>query len=372
MDSFKTIVSKFRRPFIWGVFIFLIGGFGSLVVQKYVAPYLAAKPVFRNIGFLHTNAPIVITRTEQVRVNEGVRFVDLIKQLTPNTVMIMAGRGEPGRNFEEEARGSGVIISSDGMVVTDASIFIDRRNKFFAVTSEGRIYPVTFLAKDPKSNLVLVKIEDGTLAAAGFGISAELETGQQIVLLSGTETSLPALQSTYISRAPGDETLHNIFSSESYHASFGLGVSPKAGEGIFNVKGQLIGIGTSRGEIIPVEIIKSAQESYFANKKIVRPFLGLNYAIVTSVGSQILGLPASEGLMVRGTGRTPAVLPGSPAAIASLQEGDLIFKINNETVNARQGLDIFLARSRPGDVWQVTVFRKGQEKGFSVKLGEMK
>ena len=368
----NNIWHKIKKPLIYGLTIFLIGGFGSLIVQKYLAPYLSAKPLFRHIGFLRVDTPLVITKTEQVRVNEGVRLIDLVKQLTPKVVTIVAGRGEIGKNFTETGRGSGVIISADGLVVSEANLFSDRKNKFFAVTSDSKVYPVTFLVGDPKGELVIVKIEDGTLPVADFGVSYELETAQQVVLLSGVEGSnLGALKTAYVSLAPGSESINAINSSESYRAVYGLDTSPRPGEAIFNLRGQLVGLGLNAGQVAPVEAIRSALDSYLMNKRIVRPELGINFSLINAAGSRLLGLPVEHGILLRSGGRGPAVWPGRPAALACLQEGDIILKINEQEINSRQGLDFFLSRAVPGDVWRLTILRKGVEKKLEVTLGKL-
>ncbi|OGE84757.1 MAG: hypothetical protein A3J48_04335 [Candidatus Doudnabacteria bacterium RIFCSPHIGHO2_02_FULL_46_11] len=370
--TWHKLWSKIRRPLSYGLVIFLVGGFGGLFMQKYLAPYLSSKPLFRNIGLLRTDSPLVITRTEQVRVNEGVKLIDLVKQLTPNVVAVIGGRGEPGVDFSENVKGSGVIISSDGVVASDKSFFADRQNSYWAVTSDGAVYPITILAEDPKSELVFVKIEDGTLSPVQFGISSELETGQQTVLLSGTEASnLTALRVSFISSAPGNLSFGEIYSSEDYFRPFALDADLQAGEGVFNLQGQLIGLGSESG-IIPAEVIRSAQESFFAAQKIIRPRLGVNYSILTKARGKLLGMGEIEGIMLRSLGRTPAVVPGSPAAAAGLEEGDVIVRINGENVNAKQGLSIFLNRAKPGDTWLLTILRGGVEQEVDLILGEVK
>lgn len=373
MDYLKKIWQKTKQPLIYGLIIFFLGGFGGLVVQKYVAPFLSAKPVLGKFGFLRPDSPIVITKTEQVRVNEGVNLVELVKQVTPKIVTIIGGRGEIGNGFAEAIRGSGVIISSDGVMATDASIFADKSQNFTAVTTDGKVYPVDFLASDPKSGLALVKIDDGTLSSVEFGFTSGLEVAQQAVILSGTETkNLSSLKMSYISSAPGDEKLSDTYSSEDYKDNFKLDLKPGAGEGVFNLRGQLIGIGTHSNGIIPVEIIRTAQDSYFANQQIIRPYLGIRYSIITQAGAEISGLPVKEGVLLVNTAEGTAVVPGSPGDKAGLHAGDIISKINNESVTSKHELDFFLNRSKPGEIWNLTVLREGEELNIKVELGELR
>lgn len=347
--------------------IFLLGGFGGLFMQKYLAPYLADKPVFNKFGIFRTDSPLVITKTEQIRVNENVNLRNLVKALTPQMVLILGGRGEVGRNFEEQTRGSGVILSGDGVIALDNALLLERRPLYVAITSDGEVLPLTFLAADPKSRLALVKVNANNLSAISFGVTGELELGQQLVLLSGSESvNSSNFKDSYVERAPGDVPLSQVSSSEVYQTRFELDVRPTGGQGIFNLNGQLIGIGTTNDGIIPAEAVRSATDAYFKHKKITRPLLGINYATFSNAGAKLLNIGVNQGIILKRT-------PTGPAALAGLRESDVVYKVNGENIDVRRTpLDIFLDRAKPGDSMKFSVLRAGKEAELTAALGEMK
>ena len=358
---------RIRKILLYGIVIFFVGGFGGLITQKYIAPFLVSLPVFRNFGFLRADGPVVITKTELIRVNENVRLTELAKELTPRIVLILGGTGEAGKNFEERVRGTGLIISADGIVATDRSLISDKRYNYFAITSDSKVLPLNLVADDPKSDMVLAQIKDGTLSAINFGLSYELTLGQQLVVLSGTETSnLSQLLVPNVTRAPGDFNLTSIFSSEGTIQNFAMSDIVPPGAGIFNLSGQLVGMGLSDGVILSAEAVKSGVDSYFGNNEIVRPLLGINYVPFGASVSKILGLKKEQGILVRG------IDANSPASKGGLQAGDIIFRINNEEVIAKNTLDVFLNRYKPGDKWTLSVLRGEREITIEVVLAKMK
>lgn len=351
--------------------VFLLGGLGGLFMQKYAAPYLANKPVIGRLGIFHTDTPLVITRTEQIRVNENVNLRNLAKSLTPQVVLVLGGRGAVTtgglpKNFEEQSRASGVAVSSDGVIALDNAFLLERKSLYIAITSDGQVYPLSFLAADPKSRLALVKA-NGSLSAASFGITGELELGQQLVLLGGSDSAnSSSLKTAYVSRAPGDVPFNQIASSESYQTRLDLDAKPAAGQGIFNLNGQLVGIGTTNDGIIPAEAVRSALDAYFKDKKITRPLLGINYSTFSSAGSKLLNANVDQGIVIKKT-------PTGPAAAAGLREGDVIYKVNGDSIDVRQKpLDMFLDRAKPGEVMKFSVLRGSKAIEVNVTLGELK
>lgn len=349
---------KILKFLLYGLIIFLIGGFGSLIVQKYMAPYLSGKPVFKNFGFLRPDSPIVITKSELVRVNENVRLNDLIKQLSPKMVLILSGRGSLSTNFSPILSASGVIVSADGIIAMDKSIFADKNLNHVAVTSEGDILPLTTLARDPKSDLILVKAERNNLSAVDFGLAKEVAAGQQVVVMRGSQTRDANARVSYVA-SPQEANFSKVYSSEEFKTPYILDAGADRGSGVFNLKGELVGMGTKE-EILGAEALRSGIDSYFKNERIVRPFLGIDYGIFDKTASILAKLEGKEGVVVKKTKR------------AQLQEGDIIFKINGESLNNGLTLEALLNRGKPGDKWALSIVRKGQEQAVEIVLGEMK
>jgi serine protease Do len=364
---------KTKKVILFGLVIFLVGGFGSLIIEKYVAPYLATRAVFNKIGFLHTNSPIVITRTEQIRVNESVSLRNLVKQLTPNVVTIVGGHGNFDQSFKPLVRATGLIISSDGVIATDNSVLSDKKNNYWAITVDGTAYAITPAAVDPTSGLALVKITANNLSPVKFGNSTELEAGQQLAVLSASNLANSVrFKSSYVSAASGDLGFTDVYSSEQAVTGYALDTTPEVGAGVFNLLGQLVGIGGANGRIVPAESLKSAEDSYFQNTTITRATLGINYEVFSGAGARLIGSNAQYGIVLAPSTTVPAVMPGSRAQKAGLLEGDIITQIDSQSISASQPLGFFLNKAKSGDTWKLTVIRAGKQMEVSVTLGELK
>ncbi|HYD92260.1 MAG TPA: S1C family serine protease [Flavobacterium sp.] len=362
---------KHRTLVILGIFV--LGGFGGLVVEKYVAPFLGSQPIIGRLGFLHPESPIVYTKTEQIRVNESVNLRNVIKQLTPNVVAIVGSKTNIGSSFLPSVRGTGLVLTSDGIIATDNSLLADKKNNYWVVTSNGDIKPLQVLGVDPKSNLALVKVDLGDLSPVNFGSSTQLEAGQQLVTLSESDIANSSrFSSTYVTTASGDSSLTDLFSSEQATATYKVDVVPTAGAGIFNLTGQLVGVGLGSGRIIPAEALKAALDIYLDKKVITRPFLGISYHSFAAGGAKLLNVNLSSGIILASGPQQPAVVASSPAKAVGLVEGDIVAKFNDQDITPTQSFNLFMNRVKPGEVIKLSVWRGGKLVDLQVTLGEVK
>ena len=192
------------------------------------------------------------------------------------------------------------------------------------------------------------------------------------MIVAGTEaTNLSQVRILGVSQASGDVNINAVFSSESFQRSFSVDGSVSPGGGLFNFSGRLVGMGSAEGDIIPAEVIKSALDSYFWSKEIVRANFGVRYSPFGPAGSKIFGLTAEDGVLLRSSPRGAAVVQGSPAARAGFQENDVIIRVNGEAITSRQPLDFFLNKSKPGDLLKLTVIRNAIEREIEITLSRL-
>lgn len=154
-----------------------------------------------------------------------------------------------------------------------------------------------------------------------------------------------------------------------------------SGGPLVNLAGEVIGVNTavSRagqliGFAIPINEAKRAIASVKKSGKIVRPWLGVRYVIVTEELAKKNQLSVAYGaLILRGDNRTDfSVIPGSPADKAGLQENDIILSVDGTRVDEDHPLSRTIARKNPGDTVTLKVLSKGKEKVVKVELGEFK
>lgn len=282
-----------------------------------------------------------------------------------------------------EAAGTGIIVSKDGYVMTNNHVIEDAKS-VSVVDSVGNLYEdVTVVGRDPLNDIAFLKIKsDKTFTAATLGSSSTLRTGQQVVaignalgqysnsvtsgIISGTGRPVTASSGT----GTTTESLTDLIQTD---ASINPGNS---GGPLVNMAGQVIGINTAIvedangiGFAIPINSTKGVLASVLETGKVSRSFLGVSYLTVTPDVAREYKLSVNVGAYVYSSGSTNAVSSGSPADKAGIKQGDVITKINDETVGTQGSLSSILGEYRPGDKITITYLRDGKESTVTLNLG---
>ena len=280
-----------------------------------------------------------------------------------------------GQNQVESGAGSGVIISSDGYILTCAHV-VDGASTI-TVTIGDKDYTATLVGEDTTSDIAVIKIDADGLTPATVGNSDSLKVGQSVMAvgnplgeLGGTVTGgmISALnRSVTIQGSSSVNTMSLIQMDAS--------VSPgNSGGGLFNMNGELVGIVNAKssssdaeglGFAIPInDAIKVAQELLENGYVTGRPYLGITYLAVTDAqtASQ-LGVNAYGVYVVE-------VVKGGPADKAGLQAGDRIVSVDGSEVATQSDLGTLMQNHKAGDTIEITVARGGQMQTVNVTLGE--
>ena len=280
-----------------------------------------------------------------------------------------------GQNQVESGAGSGVIISSDGYILTCAHV-VDGASTI-TVTIGDKDYTATLVGEDTTSDIAVIKIDADGLTPATVGNSDSLKVGQSVMAvgnplgeLGGTVTGgmISALnRSVTIQGSSSVNTMSLIQMDAS--------VSPgNSGGGLFNMNGELVGIVNAKssssdaeglGFAIPInDAIKVAQELLENGYVTGRPYLGITYLAVTDAqtASQ-LGVNAYGVYVVE-------VVKGGPAEKAGLQAGDRIVSVDGSEIASKDDLGTLMQEHAAGDTLSITIARDGQMQTVNVTLGE--
>ncbi|MFV8293987.1 S1C family serine protease [Faecalibacterium taiwanense] len=280
-----------------------------------------------------------------------------------------------GQNQVESGAGSGVIISSDGYILTCAHV-VDGASTI-TVTIGDKDYTATLVGEDTTSDIAVIKIDADGLTPATVGNSDSLKVGQSVMAvgnplgeLVGTVTGgmISALnRSVTIQGSSSVNTMSLIQMDAS--------VSPgNSGGGLFNMNGELVGIVNAKssssdaeglGFAIPInDAIKVAQELLENGYVTGRPYLGITYLAVTDAqtASQ-LGVNAYGVYVVE-------VVKGGPAEKAGLQAGDRIVSVDGTEIASKDDLGTLMQKHAAGDTLSITIAREGQMQTVNVTLGE--
>ena len=314
-------------------------------------------------------------------VSSGMTTAQVAKMVSPSVVVITTEQvvysqwSWYGQSQVESGAGSGVIISSDGYILTCAHVVSGASN--ITVSIGDKDYPATLVGEDTTSDIAVVKVDATGLTPATVGNSDNLKVGESVMAvgnplgeLGGTVTSgiVSALnRSVSIQGSSSVNTMSLIQMDAS--------VSPgNSGGGLFNMNGELVGIVNAKssdsdaeglGFAIPVnDAVKVAQELLENGYVTGRPYLGISYYAVTDAQTAAqLGVNAYGVYIVE-------VVKGGPADKAGLQAGDRIVSVDGSEVATQSDLGTLMQDHKAGDTIEMTVARGGQMQTVNVTLGE--
>lgn len=380
----------------WVVVLALLAG---IVGGMYGALDLSQRPFFQN---LFGQGPQDSSLSQTVQVTEDSAVTNVVSEAGPAVVSIVISRdvsqdfifdpfgffgsqpqaqSEP--NVQEVGAGSGFFVSPDGWIMTNKHVVLDETATYTVVTKDGESYEAKVMARDPSNDLALMKIEISNAPYLRFADSDNLQLGQSVVAIGN---SLGQYQNTVtfgiISgvgrsiRAGGggiSELLEGVIQTD---AAINQGNS---GGPLLNLAGSVVGINTavdfsgqSIGFAIPANDAKIAFESYQRNGKILRPYLGVRYTMITPAIAEANDLPKDYGaLIVRGSGLTDfGVLPGSPGDRAGLRENDIILELGGQRLDEDNSLARALRKFSPGERVEAKIYRDGGEQNITIEIGE--
>jgi serine protease Do len=267
--------------------------------------------------------------------------------------------------------GSGFIVGPDGYILTNAHV-VDGAKEVQVKLTDRREFTAKVIGTDPKSDVALVKIDATNLPVVHIGDSKQIKVGQWVAAVGspfGFENTVTAGIVSATSRAlPGDSYVPFIQTD--------VAVNPgNSGGPLFDVNGNVIGINSqiysrSGGYMglsfaIPIDVAMQVKNELQASGHVTRGRIGVAVQPVTQSLAQSFGLPKPDGALVS------SVEEGAPAARAGLQPGDVILAWNGTPVDESSALPSLVARTAPGKLAQMKIWRDGAERSIGVTVGRM-
>ncbi|GAC1412403.1 MAG: trypsin-like peptidase domain-containing protein [Candidatus Doudnabacteria bacterium] len=341
---------------------FFIGGLGGWLLNRYVLPKINSIPLLVKYNLAPQTSPLIINRTEEIRVNEGSDSIAAIQKVKPWLVGVVGGSdlNHPVVTF------GGIVLTSDGLIALSKNALASNRNSAINISfSDGVVSPAVIKASDPASDLVFVKVDRNNLATASLGYPKDMQLGQRIIVLSPTINEFqPTDRVSFLSaevKNPGDK----VYSADMINQTFKVDDLTAVPDGsmVLSLDANVQGI-YSNSSIITADTIRSALNSYFANGKISRIQLGFSYGIFPKAAALIN--QTQQGVLVRKLEGKAAVVAGSSAAKAGLQEGDLITSVNNVKLDLDNTLEEQLGKLKNGDVAIFGIKRNKQDQTLSL------
>lgn len=275
--------------------------------------------------------------------------------------------GLPQDEGDNTNLGSGVIVSPDGYIVTNAHV-IAKADNIVVMLHDGRKASAKLIGSDPESDLAVIKVNLTGLKPLGF--KQKPSAVGDVVLAIGNPFGVGQTVTQGIISATGRSGL-GINTVEDFIQTDAAINPGNSGGALVDAYGQLVGINTaifSRsggsmgiGFAIPTNIIEYVMESLIKEGKVRRGWLGIE---LQSREKDPTNLEASQGIEVIG------VMPDTPAAKAGLQKGDMITAMDGQAVNDANTLIQMVARKSPNSIIKLTVKRGSVTTDLNVTLGE--
>jgi serine protease Do len=280
--------------------------------------------------------------------------------------------------------GSGFIISNDGLVLTSCHVVADTTADYTVIIEPTKKYSAKVLSRNPINDIAVLKIEAKNLPYLKMTNSDKIEIGQEVVAVGNalgefTDTLSAGIisgLSRYITAFGGiDNQMQNLRGLIQTDAAINPGNS---GGPLVNMNGEVVGINTAMimgaqniGFAIPINYAKKDLEEVKKFGKIVVPFLGVKYVLLSKEMAKANKLPVENGALVvrEMLGESP-VVKNSAADIAGVKEFDIILACNGERISQENPLAHILQKCKIGSETELKVLREGQEINLKVKLSE--
>ncbi len=282
------------------------------------------------------------------------------------------GRQRQPREHKSAGLGSGVIVSSDGYIITNSHVVKDA-DEIKVTLTDKKEYAGKVVGSDLKTEIAVVKIDAKNLPTVSWGDAEKLQVGE-VVLAVGNPYGLNQTVTMGIVSALGRANV-GIADYEDFIQTDAAINPGNSGGALVNVKGELVGINTAIystsggyqgiGFAIPSNMVKSVMESLIKKGKVVRGWLGVSIQKVTSELARQFDLKDEVGALVGD------VIEGGPADKAGLLRGDIILEYNGRKIDEPNTLRNIVANTAPGEQQTVKVLRDGKTRTISVTIGEL-
>jgi serine protease Do len=350
------------------------GGFGG---------FLLAKKFLTNGVLIQHKVEVTDEESLATKVVEkatpSVVTVSISKDVVKNTVDIFAqlfggGQGELETENVEQDIGTGFIISSDGLIVTNKHVVSDVSAKYKVVIGKDEAVEVKNIYRDPISDLAILKVDKDGLIPVDMGDSDKLKVGQTVIAIG---TALGEFRSTVTKgvvsglgrgitaggNGIGSEKLEDVIQTDA-------AINPgNSGGPLFDSAGQVIGVnvatsqnGQSIGFALPINLVKSSVDNFRKTGEFDRPYLGVAYQMISKQAALLNEVPAGAYVQT--------VVKDSPAEKAGIKVGDIITEIDGKKMTDVKDTSIaaIINQKKIGDKVKVKYYRDNKETEVEVSL----
>ncbi|RXH55173.1 Do family serine endopeptidase [Granulicella sibirica] len=308
---------------------------------------------------------------------EGGDQSSQLQQLPPGLRQFFGGGGQmmPQQPQIEHGIGSGVIISSDGYIVTNNHV-VNGATQIRVTLHDRRILTGKVIGTDKLTDLAVVKVNASDLPHISWGDSTQLQPGQTVLAFGSPFGSLQfSVTRGIVSALNRQDPDRSDPRKPGAYIQTDAAINPgNSGGPLVNAHGELIGINTSiitnsgsfagAGFAIPSQIVHATTEQLIAHGKVDHGYLGISMNDVTPENAHFFNLQDASGAIVA------QVTPDSPASRGGLRQGDVITQANGQKILNSGALQVAVSQIAPGTDLNLGVIREGKQETVHLKVGQ--
>ena len=334
--------------------------------------------------------------SQQIILNESQLISEIAKNVGPSVVSVNVTSKSSQMDFfgfsqptSQESAGTGFILNAEGIIITNRHVVPSGASNISVTLSDGtELDNVSVIGRtndgDPL-DVAFLKVTDKkgkTLQPVKLGDSSKIQVGDKVIaignalgqfqntvtagIISGHGRSIQASDGSNLANS---ETLEDLFQTD---AAINQGNS---GGPLVNVNGEVIGINTAIaggaqniGFAIPLNDVKGLITSVLKEGKLLRPYLGVRYVLLTDDYAYQYNLSVKRGAYIAPAQGQSSIIADSPADKAGLKEKDIIVKVNDTNIDENNSLTGILGKLAVGDTVSLSVVRDGKNITIKAKL----
>lgn len=319
------------------------------------------------------------TSIETVVTQEENAIIQVVENAGGSVVSIaitqLSFQPEEGVVDQSSNIGTGFIVDSNGIIVTNQHVVSDPEADYMIITQDGQEYDVLDIARDNTNDVAVLKIDATELEALNLGNSDSLVVGQTVIAIG---TPLGAYSGS-VTTGVVSGLNRDVTASTGWFGSTAkiyedviqtdAAVNPgNSGGPLLNTAGEVIGVNfaTTSGAdnisfALPVNLVKNRVEEYRTYGKFIKPYLGVSYQMISEYEAMYYEDVVAGALIVR-------VDPYGPAQDAGIERGDIIIEFSEDTVNA--SLANIISNYEVGEEVEIKLWNSGNERTVTVTLVE--
>ena len=318
----------------------------SIFAVGHITAWLSQIPPFSKYAFVNPQAPIVVTKREFIRADDGSDTIEAINNIKTKLAAIVKTS-----SLNIEQTGNALVVTADGTFVTTKSAISEKGANYSVVLNDGQTFKISEIILDPATDLAFFKVDASSLPVASLARSNDVVVGQRLISVFGSKNGKYVEAAPIFSVKSQQDIRSGSFEASFPERSIGLSESPKLiGAVVTTTSGEVVGIWSGKA-LISSDVIKPVL-SLLGSQEIKRPSFGFAYEVVGNSRAKLTASTVGVRIL--------AVAKDSSAEQAGLKAGDLITAIGDKVFAAEESFEERLQGYKEGDIISLSITRGSQ------------